>query len=304
MAQTGDTALAAGAFYGAVQKRREQCDAIFTDLRHTSPRKLPSHAHELSFFALLLGGLYGERYGRQERQFRPFTVHFRPAGVPHQDEIGPQGVRFFEIEVRPGWRNRLADCSAVLDVARDDCNGGELLWLAMKIFRELQSCPPDNDLAIESQLAELMAAAARMPKEKPQNRPSWLGRIIEKLEVEYAERLTLDDLSREAGVHPVHVSRVFRKCVGEGIGEHVQRLRVRAACEQMREPKISIAEISVALGFADQSHFTRTFRKVAGMTPNAFRSLSQTRDRNEIDYRSRMSPTETAARNSYLPLLS
>jgi AraC-like DNA-binding protein len=79
---------------------------------------------------------------------------------------------------------------------------------------------------------------------------------------------------------------------------------VRAACEQMREPEISIAEISVALGFADQSHFTRTFRKVAGMTPNAFRSLSQTRDRNEIDYRSRMSPTETAARNSYLPLLS
>jgi len=121
MAQAGNTALGAGAFYGAVQKRREQCDAIFTDLRHLSPRKLPSHAHELSFFALLLGGLYGERYGRQERQFRPFTVHFRPAGVPHQDEIGPSGVRFFEIEVRPSWRNRLADCSAVLDVARDDC---------------------------------------------------------------------------------------------------------------------------------------------------------------------------------------
>src|SRR3979411_2275540 len=108
MSEAGDQkALGAGAFYGAVQSRREQCDAIFTDLRHTLPRKLPSHSHELPFFAVLMEGLYGERYGREERQFRPFTVHFRPAGVPHQDEIGPPGVRFFEIEIRDRKSTRL-----------------------------------------------------------------------------------------------------------------------------------------------------------------------------------------------------
>ncbi len=72
-----ERALGAGSFYGAVEARREQCGAIFTNLRHASPKKLPSHAHELAFFALLLEGEYGERYQRQERQFRPFTVHFR-----------------------------------------------------------------------------------------------------------------------------------------------------------------------------------------------------------------------------------
>lgn len=272
MAQAGgQQALVAGTFYGAVQSRRELCDAIFTDLRHTSPRKLPSHSHELPFFAVLMEGLYAERYGRQERQFRPFTVHFRPAGVPHQDEVGPPGVRFFEIEVRPGWRHRLADCSAALDIARDDCKGGELLWLAMKLFRELHHGGGD-DLSVESLLSELMSAAARMPPEDKLPRPTWLSRIVEKLSVEYADRLSLDQLSREAGVHPVHLSRVFRKFVGEGIGEHVRRLRVRAACEQMQEPEMSLAEISLVLGFADQSHFTREFRKVAGMTPMAFRS--------------------------------
>src|SRR5258708_6083040 len=209
-------------------------------------------------------GLYGERYGREDRQFRPFTLHFRPAGVPHQDEVGPPGVRFFEIEVRPTWRNRLADCSAALDVARDDCKGGELVWLAMKLYREVHGGQNGGELSVESLLAELMAAAARMPREDETTRPAWLGRIIDKLAVEYAERLTLDDLSREAGVHPVHLSRVFRKCMGEGIGEHVHRLRVRAACEQMRVPEASIAEISLALGFADQSHFTRAFRRGAG----------------------------------------
>jgi len=273
MAQAnGPQALGAGTFYGAVQARREQCDAIFTDLRHKSPRKLPSHAHELPFFAVLMEGLYGERYGRQERQFRPFTVHFRPAGVPHQDEVGPPGVRFFEIEIRPSWRKRLEDCSTALDVPRDDCTGGELLWLAMKLFREVHGTTNPDDLSIESLLVELMTAAARMPPDPELERPAWLSRIIEKLAVDYAERVTLDDLSREAGVHPVHLSRVFRKSLGEGIGEHVQRLRVRAACEQMRQPEASIAEISLALGFADQSHFTRIFRRVVGMTPMVFKS--------------------------------
>src|SRR5450432_3772769 len=168
----GQQALGAGTFYGAVQSRREQCDAIFTDLRHVSARKLPSHAHELPFFAVLMEGLYGERYGKQDRQFRPFTLHFRPAGVPHQDEVGPPGVRFFEIEIRPRWRKRLADCSGVLDVARDDCKGGELLWLAMKLFREVPGSEAPNDLSVETLLAELMAAAARMPRDGNVGKPS------------------------------------------------------------------------------------------------------------------------------------
>ena len=272
----GEQALGAGNFYGAVEGKYEQCGAIFTNLRHASPRKLPSHAHELAFFALLLEVQYGERYERQERQFRPFTVHFRPAGIPHQDEVGPHGVRFFEIEIRPSWRQRLADCSAALDLAHDDCKGGPLLWLGMKMYREFQGAASADsaaagDLFVESLLAEMLAHVARMRRENVTHRPAWLGRIIEKLAAEHCQRVTLDELGREAGVHPVHLSRVFRKCVGEGIGEHVHRLRIRAACEQMLTGETSMAEISLAAGYADQSHFTRAFRRATGMTPAAFR---------------------------------
>jgi AraC family transcriptional regulator len=276
-----EQALGAGSFYGAVEGKQEQCGAIFTHLRHDKPRKLPSHAHELAFFALLLEGEYGERYQRRENQYRPFTVHFRPAGIPHQDEVGPRGVRFFEIEIRPSWRQRMADYSAALDQAHDDCKGGPLLWLGMKMYREFQSNgaagSPAEGLAVESLLAEMLAQVAHMRRERARHPPAWLRRIMEKLAVEYAERLTLDELSREAGVHPVHLSRVFRKCVGEGIGEHVHRLRIRAACERMLTPEISIAEISLAAGYADQSHFTRAFRRATGMTPAAFRGELATR---------------------------
>jgi AraC family transcriptional regulator len=269
-----ERALGAGSFYGSVEGKREQCGAIFTDLRHRSPRKLPSHSHELSFFALLLEGEYGERYGREDRQFRPFTIHFRPAGIPHQDEIGPHGVRFFEIEIRQSWLQLLADGSAALDLSHDDCHGGRLLWLGMKMFREFDGTTKAgvwDDLCIESLLAEMLGEVARMRRKKVTHRPAWLRRIMEKLAAEYCGRVTLNELGREAGVHPVHLSRVFRQSVGCGIGEYVHRLRIRAACEQMLVPEFSIAEISLAAGFADQSHFTRVFRKATGMTPAWFR---------------------------------
>lgn len=264
--------MGAGNFFGAIQGRREQCGAIFTDLRHSSPRKLPKHSHELPFFALLLDGLYGERYCGREAQFGPFTIMFRPAGIPHQDEIGPNGLRFFEIELRPSWQKRLADCSAALDAPREDLGGGQLLWLGMKLFREVQLTRVPDDLAIESLLAEILSYAARTLQRESRHAPPWLSRILDKLTTEYCRRLTLDELAREAGVHPVHLSRVFRRCVGRGISEYVHRLRVRAACERMLVPGSSLAELSFSLGYADQSHFIRSFRSFTGMTPSAFRA--------------------------------
>src|ERR1700746_2382020 len=127
--------MGAGNFFGAIHGAREQCGAIFTDVRHSSPRKLPRHSHELAFFALVLNGHYRERCGRCEGQYSPFTLMFRPAGVPHQDEIGPRGVRLFEIELRPSWQKRLSDCSAAaLDTPRDDTAGGPLFWLRLELF--------------------------------------------------------------------------------------------------------------------------------------------------------------------------
>lgn len=58
--------MGAGNFFGAIHGAGEQCGALFTDVRHTSPRKLPRHSHELAFFALLLRGHYRERWARSE----------------------------------------------------------------------------------------------------------------------------------------------------------------------------------------------------------------------------------------------
>jgi AraC family transcriptional regulator len=264
--------LGGGHFYGSIQKRREHHDAIFTELHHPSPRRLPAHAHELAFFALLLHGLYGERYGHEQKQFAPLSVMFRPHGIPHQDEIGPSGVRFFEIELRPAWQKRMACYSLSLDVPREDHCGGELVWLAVNLFRETLGPTGPDPLCVESLLAEIVGVAAREPPEDSRNAPPWLFRVLDKLKAEHCRRLTMDELGQEARVHPVHLSRVFRRFLGQGIGEYVHRLRIRSACRRLLEPEASLADVSFATGFADQSHFARSFRKITGMTPHVFRA--------------------------------
>lgn len=268
----GESRLGGGHFYGAVRRRVVHSGAIFTDLRHSVPRRLPCHSHELPFFGLLLDGEYGERYGRESKQFGPFSIMFRPAGVPHQDEIGPRGVRFFHIELRSDWRTRIAECSANLNRASEDARGGRMVWLGMKLLRETLAVPKPDDLCVESLLAETVALAAHLPVEEKRQPPKWFSRLLDKLQAEHCNRLTLDELSSEACVHPVHLSRVFRRFQKEGIGEYVHRLRTRTACLQLLNSKLSLSEISLATGFSDQSHFTRAFRKITGMTPQAFRT--------------------------------
>jgi AraC family transcriptional regulator len=268
----GGSHLQGGQFFGAVRQRIEHSGAVFSDLRHPIPRKLPMHSHELPFFGLLLRGFYGERYGHQQMQFSPMTLMFRPAGIPHQDEIAPGGLRFFHIELRPGWNQRLTECSGDLKRGAEDSRGGPMFWLAIKLFRETFAVGQPDGLCVESLLSELTALAARLPLQERKQPPAWLARIIEKLHAEHSQRLTLDELSSEAGVHPVHLSRVFRRFQREGIGEYTHRLRVRASSRYLLDPQLSLSGISLRVGFADQSHFTRAFRRVTGLTPHAFRS--------------------------------
>jgi len=263
--------LTGGKFYGNIVNKQAIGGAIFTELLHSQARKLPAHSHELPFFCLVFGGDYAEKYGRRDVQFRPFTFAYRPARVPHQDEVGPRGARMFGIEVEHGWQRMVADGSGDLGIAYD-FQGGPSLWLALKLYLETRTPVNADDLQVASLISELLGCVAWKP-EPCRVAPVWLRRIREKLLIEYRARITMDELASEAGVHPVHLSRVFRKFTGTGIGEYVHRLRIREACERMLDPEQSLADISCDLGFADQSHFTRTFHNITGASPGAFRGI-------------------------------
>lgn len=107
------------------------------------------------------------------------------------------------------------------------------------------------------------------------NRPRWLDRIEERLRKRYREPISLHQLATVAGVHPVHVSRVFRLHCGDSVRAFVQRLRVLHACRLITEERMPLAAAAAESGFCDQSHMTRVFRAITGMQPARFRRAAR-----------------------------
>src|SRR5215472_2627823 len=92
------------------------------------------------------------------------------------------------------------------------------------------------------------------------------------------ERLTLTDLARCAGRHPVQISREFHRYFGCTIGTYVRQVRIARAQRLLSVHKMNIAEIALECGFSDQSHFTTQFRRITGMPPKKFRDSKYGRD--------------------------
>jgi AraC family transcriptional regulator len=136
-----------------------------------------------------------------------------------------------------------------------------------------------DSLLLEGHVFELLGAIVRLDRSPEKTAPRWLTRVQDRIHAEFSSRLRMCDLAREAGVHPVHLARVFRHFEKRSPGEYQQQLQLRAACELLRDPQWPLATIAAECGFADQSHFTRVFRKMTATTPLRFRQALAPRSR-------------------------
>lgn len=98
-----------------------------------------------------------------------------------------------------------------------------------------------------------------------------LQRVIEYVQTHFVDEITVDRLAEIAGISVPHFNRRFRQLLRLSPMEYVLSLRVQEAQRRLVTTDKSIGEIAVATGFCDQSHFTKRFRKVTGMTPLAYR---------------------------------
>lgn len=91
----------------------------------------------------------------------------------------------------------------------------------------------------------------------------------------YADtELNLQRLARKAGVPARQVSRAVNSQTGLNVSQWVNEARVRAACELLKQTDATVLEIMQQVGFATKSNFNREFRRIAGMSPSAWRKQS------------------------------
>jgi AraC family transcriptional regulator len=272
--QNSPCPLQVGAFFGRNRVSYSQSGFVLSDTEYQPALKVPVHFHELAYFCLLLNGGYWEAYGRRRVVYDPFSLVFHPPKEVHHGDISSAGSRCFHVEIAPYWLERLREHGKVPTDALD-LHSGELVWLAKRLYREFRAGTAASPLVIEGIVLEMLGLLVRAPKTGEQNAPKWLATVAARLHEEFSQPLTVGEMAADLGVSPVRLSRLFRQFYGEPIGDYLRRIRVQFACRALANPATELTQVAIDAGFADQSHFTRVFKRVTGLTPGDFRRVAQ-----------------------------
>jgi AraC family transcriptional regulator len=266
--------LPSGCHQAGILKRRSVAGFELTEIAYCPDLRLQAHRHERAGFCLVLSGAYTEDYGRTALACRPQTVTFSPAQEKHSNHFGRTGSRCLIIDVDGQELERLREHSVRID-GPAYFYGGALSWLAARLYSEFKTVDEASDLIIEGLALEMIGEAGRSAARMHAGRiPPWLSQAKELLHERFLESISLVRVAESVGVHPVYLASEFRRHFGLTVGEYVRRLRIEYACREISTRKDAVlAQVALAAGFSSQSHFSRTFKRLTGMTPLEYRDL-------------------------------
>jgi AraC family transcriptional regulator len=154
--------------------------------------------------------------------------------------------------------------------------------IAHLLSEECNELDPSARLLGESLTTALFAALFRAWKRKEDQArkgsglASWrLRRSIEYLDDKYAEDISLSVFARNCCLSQSQFARAFRTSTGVPPYRWALNARIRRAQELLANNDLSISVIAVQVGFADQSHFTKAFRRLSGVSPGSLAPRSK-----------------------------
>ncbi len=153
--------------------------------------------------------------------------------------------------------------------------------IAATLIREVMNGDAGSRLYAES-LANLLSVhllrnyaehSNEIEKEKLFSQPRAVVQALKFIHENYPSDLSLADIAGAAHLSTYHLTRVFKKSTGVSPHQYLVQVRVNSARSLLTAGAgdRSLAEIAAAVGFADQSHLTRHFKRVLGVTPKQLR---------------------------------
>lgn len=258
---------------GEIVRKRNIGGFSISERIYAAGTVLPQHCHAYAYLSCVMSGEYVEKYARRTSICGEGDLRFLPSGELHENEF-TTAVRTLLVKIDPVMLDRLGDHAMVLS-APGEVTGVACSWLANRMVREFLAEDDVAPLAMEGVLLEILAESARAIGEGGgSNAPSWLRRVRESLEDSCLEAPSLSELAALAGVHPVHLSREFRKHYQSTIGEFIRKRRIEHASHLLANSPTPLSEIALLCGFSDQSHFCAMFKAHTGLTPAKFRDFS------------------------------
>ncbi|HSE48848.1 MAG TPA: helix-turn-helix domain-containing protein [Terriglobales bacterium] len=263
--------LSFGQIYGAVRARHETAGFVISAMRPVGPPEaIPLHTHPEGSFTFILSGVQICSARNVPGLAEQGSLIWNPPGTTHRDRFQRiEDGSCLSISVPAALTESVALPEFPVRLESHEARG-----LVRAVTRECVSWDSTSPALAESLCLELLAVTAAPERAASRGGavPRWLTQAQELLTERCTEPLTITAVAGAVGVHPAHLARNFSRFFRRSPGEHLRRSRVARAAALLRETAAPLAEIALACGFADQSHFTNLFRRYQGLPPAAFRS--------------------------------
>jgi AraC-like DNA-binding protein len=264
--------LKTGNYLGVTKRSVDYNGIVMTDTFYTKEDVFAVHSHENPYIAYVLEGNYIESTGKITSRCMPGSVVLHNSDEKHSNTSFAEKNRILNAEISIEWLK-------VKEISFENLkkNINKNKFYIQLMFSNLHKEYLLNDfvtpLAIESGFIDLFSNTLKTGSFHLGTMPPWAVLVKEMLHFEDPSKLNLSHIAEAAGIHPVHISRDFHRYFLCSMSEYVRKLKIEKAVSYLKSEECSLAEISYKCGFSDQSHFTRTFRSIKGITPQVYKDL-------------------------------
>lgn len=242
------------------------------------------HVHDTFAIAVIENGVEHFRCGRSSYDAPAGTVAVVPPGEVHDGQRGCDAgwsyrVFYPQPELLGELMAELRDGEARLPVFDRVVFDDAALFAALqRLHAELIASddPLQRGCAWREAMTPLLRHAG-VGEPATGREDAAVRTVQELLRADADAALTLDDLAREVGLSPWHLNRVFSRTVG--LPPHAWRNQWRLAqAKRLLHGGMAPAEVAATLGFADQSHLHRLFKRAFGVTPSGYAPRKNVQD--------------------------
>jgi AraC family transcriptional regulator len=250
-----------GEYYGVATLRRTVGPLRVWRFEHLPNCQIPSHRHERAHVICVLKGSFVDTDASGTTACRQGDAMLYPRDATHATVMGQEGSVTVVVEFEADELPRLLPDSFMQLGRAHVLRGCDLEPLAQ--------AADGTQVEIENAVRTLLAGLPRVGGE-----PAWVASVKAALDRRPVLEPDVGELAKIAGRHKAHLMRAFRQHVGVTVGEYARARLVARAGEELRRGERALSDIAVSYGFADQSHFARTFKRFMNMTPDAYRKAA------------------------------
>ncbi len=231
--------------------------------------KTPWHHHENPYFMFVLYGNMMDCNTKNETLCPSGSLMYNNWQEPHYGAKHSNNAGGFHLEFEKKWliNNRID-----LDILEGSqlIQNPKIHFLFAKLYREFIFSDNHSSVSVEVLLVQICEALSDLKENDTKHIPNWIYKLKEILHYDNSN-LSLQYLSDQLELHPVHISRSASKYLSVSLGEYIRQHKIKKAIPLLLNSNNSLTQIAYQIGFSDQSHFNRAFKSYFNINPSLYR---------------------------------